>query len=111
MSSATVPDAARDLLVRAERLVYLFPDGFTSDRLVADQTAGERPVFDFESLITPDYPPEDSYTFVGHLEKEPFAVEVRPRSVTIIADQFRVRRDLLLALKEYAARRRKEDAA
>jgi len=48
---------------------------------------------------------------VGHLEKEPFAVEVRPRSVTIIADQFRVRRDLLLALKEYAARRRREDAA
>src|SRR5207244_11114129 len=101
-------DRRLQVLTRAERLVYLFPDGFSRDRLVADQTAGERPVFDFDSLITPDFPPEESYTFVGHLEKEPFAVEVRPRSVTIIADQFRVRRDLLLALKEYAERPRRE---
>ncbi|HVY62265.1 MAG TPA: hypothetical protein VHF22_11465 [Planctomycetota bacterium] len=112
-SSANLPDDARALLTggRAERLVYLFPDGFASDRLVEDQTSASRPVFDFESLITPDYPPDDGYTFVGHVEKEPFAVEVRARSATIIADQFRVRLDLLLALKEYAAKRRQEDAA
>ena len=119
--TATLPDDARELIVHAERLVYLFPEGFSFERLVAEQTEGDaHPVFDFESLIIPDaWPPDppaaaaptSSVTFVGHLEAQPFAIEVRPRSATIIAEHFRVRCELLLVLKEYAERRRREAAA
>ncbi len=111
---AVLPDDARDLIARAEKLVYLFPDGFEPDHLIADQiAAGDPRIFDFDSLVEPDEPsaaPDGAVpllTFVGRggPGQGGFAVEVRPRSATIVADAFSVRRDLLLTLKEYAEAR------
>jgi hypothetical protein len=113
-----LPDDVRDLLARAEKLVYLFPDGFDAGALVSDQTdPSHPPLFDFDTIIEAESTPSElatppsAHTFIGRVGESQFAIEVREHSATIVADPFFVRRDLLLVIKDYAERRRREAAA
>lgn len=87
-------------LERAERLVYLFPENFDGERFLAGQIHG-RPCFEVAAVSPPEAgTPNAPWTFFGALRGHDFSVEVRPRSATIVAERFEVRRDLLLAIKE-----------
>ena len=101
-----LPDDARDLLARSEKLVYLFPEGFDSARLV-ESFFSDAAAIGFEAHVIPDS--RIPHTFLGHAGNDRFAVEVRPRSATIIADPFGLRRDLLLVVKECVLRARREE--
>jgi hypothetical protein len=92
-------------LARAERIVYLFPEGFDARRFIDGQLDGKR-IFDYRRTVPPGpgagaAPVPAPFTFYGVLRGRDFAIEVRPRSATIAAESFDVRRDVLLALKEF----------
>ncbi len=114
-----VPEQARERIARSERLVYLFPVGFDPGCLVEGPLGEEvSPLteIEFEMRTAPNVGAvavSRPRTFVGWIGREPFAIEIRERSATIIAEPFWMRRDLLLAVKERAEEtlRRKEEAA
>lgn len=112
----------RERILRSERLVYLFPTGFDPAAFLEDPPLGEDLLLTEIEFEYPTAPHEGAVsvsalrTFIGWLSGEPFAIEVRERSVTIVAEPFWARRDLLLAVKERVdeirdpARRREEAA-
>jgi hypothetical protein len=102
-----IPQDARDLLAHSEKLVYLFPEGFDSARLVEDFFS-DAAAMGLEAHVIPDS--RIPHTFLGRAGKTAFAIEVRPRSATIISDPFELRRDLLLVIKEYVATHRRQEA-
>jgi len=107
-----LPDRARERIARSERLVYLFPAGFDPAILVEERLGdGFTPLTEIEFEVM-TAPPAGAVsvsrprTFVGWLNGEPFAIELRERSATMIAEPFWTRRDLLLAVKELVEERR-----
>lgn len=99
-----MPDAPD--LSRAEKLVYLFPEGFDAQKFLAGQLNGKQ-IFNYEGSAPPPSGRMDGepHTLFGKFAGQDFAIEVRPRSATIAAESFEVRRDLLLALKEFVEKK------
>ncbi len=94
----------------AERIVYLFPEGFDAEGFLAGQLDGER-IFEWTAVERgrPDRASRgEPAVLCGTLRGQDFAIEVRPRTATVIAARFDVRRDVLLALKEVVERRGRE---
>ena len=99
-----MPNDAPDLS-RAERLVYLFPEGFDAKRFIEGQLNGKR-IFDYRQNVPPAGATEvDPHVLYGLFRGQGFAIEVRPRSATIAAEAFETRRDLLLELKEFVEKK------
>jgi len=95
--------AAGPRLARAEKLVYLFPDGFDAKEFVAGQLNGRR-IFEYRDAKPANEATGEPATLYGDLRGQEFAIEVRARSATIAAERFEVRRDVLLAVKEFVER-------
>jgi hypothetical protein len=98
---APISEDATDRALRAERIVYLFPEGFDTKKFLEGQLNGEH-LFEYTRTVPPERGSRAApFTFFGHFRDEDFAIEVRPRSATIAAPSFGARRDLLLAVKEF----------